>query len=254
MIFDSHAHYDDEQFDNDRESLLGSLLPSKGVSGVINCSSTLESIEKTLNLTKKHSYFYGAVGIHPECAANLPSDYLQLIEKAAQNEKIVAIGEIGLDYHWLDSCPKETQTQVFKSQLELAKKLNLPVILHDREAHGDTMDIVRQYKPRGVLHCFSGSKEMALDALRLGISIGIGGVLTFKNARHIVEVAEAVPMDKIILETDCPYLSPVPHRGKRNDSSLIPLTAERLGEIKGISAEEVLRVSGENIKRIFSIA
>lgn len=253
MIFDSHAHYDDKQFDHDRESLLGSFLAEKGVVGVINCASTLESIDVTVDLCKEYNYFYGAVGIHPECALALPENYMEIIKNAIDNEKIVAIGECGLDYYYEELCPREKQKEVFVNQIKLAKELDLPVIVHDREAHGDTMDILKEYMPKGVVHCFSGSKEMAMELIKMGFYIGLGGVVTFKNAKHSVSVAEAIPLDRLLLETDAPYLSPVPFRGKRNDSSYISYVASKIGYIRGISATEVLETSRENVKNLFGI-
>lgn len=253
MIFDSHTHYDDEQFDCDRESLLGSLLPQKGVCGIINCSSTIESIQKTLDLCTAYPHVYGAVGIHPECAGSLPENYLETVAAAAKADKIVALGEMGLDYHYEDMCPRARQKEVFTAQLELAKKLGLPVILHDREAHGDMLDILREYRPKGVVHCFSGSREMALEAVRLGLYVGLGGVVTFKNARHSAEVASAIPLDRLLLETDCPYLAPAPMRGKRNDSGLIPYTAAKIAELRNVSATEILEASRENVRSLFGV-
>ena len=253
MIFDSHAHYDDEQFDSDRTALLTDILPSKNVIGIINMSSSFESIKKTMDLTEKYSYVYGGVGIHPECAAGLPTDYLSIMEEALSSKKIVAVGEIGLDYHYEDMCPRDVQKKVFKEQLELAKKHDMPVVIHDREAHGDMLEILQQYRPKGVVHCFSGSTEMSREILKLGMYIGIGGVVTFKNARHIVEVTKELPLDRLLLETDCPYLAPVPMRGKRNDSSLIPYSAARIAELKGLSIAEVLEASRNNIKSLFGI-
>lgn len=253
MIFDSHAHYDSQQFDEDREELLGSILPSKGVCGVINNSATYESIAETIALTEKFDYFYGAVGIHPECARDLPEDWAEKVEKGLAHEKIVALGEIGLDYYYEDECPREIQKEVFRRQLEIAKELDVPVIIHDREAHGDTMDILREFKPKGVLHCFSGSVEMCREVMKLGMYIGMGGVVTFKNARHSVEVMKEVPLDRFILETDCPYLAPVPMRGKRNDSSYIPYVAAKIGELRGLTATEVLEISRNNIKTLFGV-
>lgn len=252
-FIDSHAHYDDQQFDCDRESLLGSLLGEKGVAAIINCSSTIDSIEKTIELTRLYPQIYGAVGIHPECAGELPNDWLLRVEQAAGKEKIAAIGEIGLDYYYEDMCPRDRQKEVFLSQLELAKKLQLPVILHDREAHGDMMDILRSHRPKGVLHCFSGSKEMALEAVSLGLYIGLGGVVTFKNARHSTQVAAAIPLDRLLLETDCPYLAPVPFRGKRNDSSLIPYAAAKIAELRGIDLNTLFKACEENTRRLFDI-
>lgn len=252
-IFDTHAHYDDEQFLPDREELLSRILPEKGVCGILNMGTTLETCRDTIAMTKRYPYIYGAVGIHPECAKDLPQGWLKEIEACAAEEKIVAIGEIGLDYHWLDACPKEEQKQVFTAQLELADRLGLPVCIHDREAHGDMMDFMRAYRPKGVMHCFSGSVELSREVIRLGLYIGIGGVVTFKNARHCVEVAADMPLERLLLETDAPYMAPVPLRGKRNDSSLIAHVAERIAEIRGITAEEVRHASLENTRRLFGI-
>ncbi|MBP3704116.1 MAG: TatD family hydrolase [Clostridia bacterium] len=253
MIFDSHAHYDSEQFNEDREELLGSVLPQKGVCGVINMSADFESLEKTVSLCDQYDYFYGAVGIHPECAADLPENWLEEVESLLPHPKIVAIGEIGLDYYWEDACPRERQKEVFIAQLELAKKYDLPVVIHDREAHGDMMEILRKYKPKGVVHCFSGSVELARETIALGMYIGLGGVVTFKNARHSVEVAADIPIDRLLTETDAPYMAPVPMRGKRCDSSMIPYDAAKIAEVRGITAQEVLTAGCENACRLFSI-
>lgn len=252
-IFDTHAHYDDEQFSPDRDELLSRILPEKGVCGILNMGADLKGCRNTVSMTKRYNYMYGAVGIHPECAKDLPPGWLEEIETLAAEEKIKAIGEIGLDYHWLDACPKDTQKQVFAAQLELAERLGLPVCIHDREAHGDMMDFMRRYRPKGVMHCFSGSVELSREAIKLGLYIGIGGVVTFKNARHIVEVAADIPLDRLLLETDAPYMAPVPFRGKRNDSSLISHVAERIAEIRGITAEEVRCASLKNTRRLFAI-
>lgn len=253
MIFDSHAHYDDSQFDADREALLTQVLPSKNVVGILNASSSFESIDQVVELTRKFPMVYGAVGIHPECAKELPEGWYHRISEALDEEKIVAVGEIGLDYYYEDDCPRDIQKTVFRKQLELATEKDYPVIIHDRDAHGDTLDILREYRPRGVVHCFSGSVEMSREILKLGMYLGIGGVVTFKNARHIVEVAAEIPLDRLLLETDCPYLAPVPMRGKRNDSSLIAYVAAKIGEIRGIPAGEVLSASRENIRQLFGI-
>ena len=254
MIFDSHAHYESEQFNADREELLGSILPQKGVVGVINMGSDMESLKQTVELCDKYDYFYGAVGIHPECAAELPEDWLQQVEALLSHPKIIAIGEIGLDYHWEDACPREKQKEVFIAQLELAKKYDLPVVIHDREAHGDMMDILRKYKPKGVVHCFSGSVELARETVALGMYIGLGGVVTFKNARHSVEVAKDIPLDRLLTETDAPYMAPVPFRGKRCDSSMIAYDAAKIAEVRGITAQEVLTAGCENACRLFNIS
>ena len=254
MIFDSHAHYESEQFNADREELLGSILPQKGVVGVINMGSDMESLKQTVELCDKYDYFYGAVGIHPECAAELPEDWLQQVEALLSHPKIIAVGEIGLDYHWEDACPREKQKEVFIAQLELAKKYDLPVVIHDREAHGDMMDILRKYKPKGVVHCFSGSVELARETVALGMYIGLGGVVTFKNARHSVEVAKGIPLDRLLTETDAPYMAPVPFRGKRCDSSMIAYDAAKIAEVRGITAQEVLTAGCENACRLFNIS
>lgn len=253
MIFDSHAHYESEQFSADREELLGSILPQKGVVAVINMGSDMESLQQTIDLCDKYDYFYGAVGIHPECAADLPEDWLEQVEKLLSHPKIVAVGEIGLDYHWEDACPREKQKEVFLAQLELAKKHDLPVVIHDREAHGDMMEILRKYKPKGVVHCFSGSVELARETVALGMYIGLGGVVTFKNARHSVEVAADIPLDRLLTETDAPYMAPVPFRGKRCDSSMIAYDAAKIAEVRGITAQEVLQTACENACRLFNI-
>ncbi len=253
MIFDSHAHYESEQFDADREELLGSLLPQKGVVGVINMGSDMESLRQTVELCDKYDYFYGAVGIHPECAADLPEDWLEQVEALLSHPKIVAVGEIGLDYHWEDACPRERQKEVFIAQLELAEKHGLPVVIHDREAHGDMMEILRKFKPKGVVHCFSGSVELARETVALGMYIGLGGVVTFKNARHSVEVAKDIPLDRLLTETDAPYMAPVPFRGKRCDSSMIAYDAAKIAEVRGITAGEVLAAGCENACRLFGI-
>lgn len=252
-IFDSHAHYDDSQFDGDREELLGQVLPEKGVSGIINMAADLKSCQTTWELTQRYDYVYGAAGIHPEEALDLPDDWLEQVRAWLGRPKMVAVGEIGLDYHWLDACPKDRQQEVFADQLELAKELSLPVVVHDREAHADTLAFLQRYRPAGVVHCFSGSWETAREILDLGMYIGLGGVVTFKNARHPVEVAKNIPLDRLLLETDCPYMAPVPFRGKRNDSSLIAYVVERIGEVRGQPAEEILQAAEANARRLFAI-
>lgn len=256
LIFDSHAHYDNNRFDSDREELLSRVLPEQGVCGVINMGADLAGCRDTVALTEKYDYFYGAVGIHPEDAAEdrLPPDWLAQIRELLSRPKIVAIGEIGLDYHWLEECPKDRQQEVFSLQLELARELDLPVAVHDREAHGDTLEFLRKYRPRGVLHCFSGSWEMAREVLDLGMYLGLGGVVTFKNARQAVEVAEKMPLDRLLLETDAPYMAPEPCRGRRNDSTLIRYVAERIAGLRGMTVETVLNVAADNTRRLFKLA
>lgn len=249
-IFDAHAHYDDDWFDEDREELL-SLLPQKGVSGIVNASVDLKTAQIAKGFAQKYEYMYFTVGFHPENLEDMPKNYLDKIAEMLEHEKAVALGEIGLDYHW--DIEKELQHRVFEEQLKLAKDLDVPVVVHDREAHGDVMEYLRQYKPRGLMHCFSGSVEMLKEVLKLGMSISLGGTVTFKNARVPLEVADAVPLDRLLLETDAPYLSPVPFRGKRNDSSSIIYTAQKIAEIKGIGVQELLDITAENARKLYGI-
>ena len=250
-IFDSHAHYESHQFDKDRDYLLGEYLPENGVCGVINMGSDLDACTETIKLCEKYSYFYGAVGIHPECARDLPADWTDRLKAMLKHDKILAVGEIGLDYHWLEDCPKDRQQEVFAAQLELAERLKLPAVIHDREAHGDMMEFLRKYKPKGVMHCFSGSVELARETIRLGLYIGLGGVVTFKNARHAAEVAADIPLERLLLETDAPYMAPVPCRGKRNDSTLIKYVAQRIAEIRKTTPEVILKASADNTRKLF---
>lgn len=246
MIFDTHAHYTDEQFE-DRDILLPQIH-KEGVSEIITCGTDIKSSINSIELSKKYPFVYAAVGFHPEELTRIDVDIPAL--KNLITERVVAIGEIGLDYYW-NKENKEKQKDGFIRQILLAKELGLPVIVHDREAHGDTLEILKEYKPKGVLHCFSGSTEMAKEIIKLGMYIGIGGVVTFKNAKNLPEVIENIPLDRILLETDAPYLAPVPFRSKRNDSSLIPYIAEKIGDIKGISKEQVLKITKENAYRLF---
>ncbi len=253
VIFDSHAHYLDDRFDNDRDTLLTQLF-NTSVCGIIENGTSAETSRQALELAHRYPHLWAAVGIHPGEAADAKPEDLAILEQLATDEKAVAIGEIGLDYHYDDACPRDVQQYWFRSQLELANKLELPVVVHDREAHEDTLRYLQEYRPRGVVHCFSGSVEMAREILKLGLYIGLGGVVTFKNARKTVEVAAMLPLDRLLLETDAPYLAPVPHRGERCDASLIRHTAETIAEIRGISAEELLAVTTENAKRLYNIS
>ena len=250
-IFDSHAHYNDEQFDIDRDSLLASL-PEAGIVGIINCGTDVASSLASLEMAEKYPFVYAACGYHPESALEFTDDRLAEIEKMLSHEKCVAVGEIGLEYHY-DFVPKDVQKDVFEKHLQLAVKYDMPVIVHDREAHADTMELLMKYKPKGVLHCYSGSAEMAKEVLKLGMYIGLGGAVTFKNAVKPVEVAEMIPLDRLLLETDCPYMAPVPMRGKRNNSAYIEYVAEKIAGVRGISAEEILSITAENTKRLFKI-
>ena len=251
LIFDSHAHYTDPAFDPDREQVLAAL-PEQGVARVMLAASDLASALAGIQLAAQYDYIYTSVGTHPEEAGRVPADYLETLEQLLACRKVHAIGEIGLDYHYPGYDPAQQKT-LFCSQLELAAKHDLPVIMHCRDATGDCMEILRQYRPKGVMHCFSGSAETARELVAMGLYVGFTGVVTFKNARRALEAVRAVPMDRLLVETDCPYMAPVPYRGKRCDSSMIPMTAGRMAEEKGCTLEEMLRQTGENAKRLFSV-
>lgn len=250
-IFDTHAHYDDSRFDEDRDELLSSIQ-SKGISHIVNCGCDLKSSLTTVALSEKYDFIYAAVGVHAHEAEEATESDIEEIEKLYEKEKVVAVGEIGLDYHY-DFSPRDRQLEIFERQLILANTLNLPVIVHDREAHEDTMNLLKKYKPKGVVHCFSGSAEMAKEIVKLGMYIGIGGAVTFKNAKKPVEVVEYLPLDRLLLETDAPYMTPVPFRGQRCDSSYIAYTAEKIAEIKGIDVQELINICNENAKKMFNI-
>lgn len=245
-IFDTHAHYDDSRFDRIKDTLL-EQLHLKGVTNIITCGCDLSSSESAIRLAERHDFVYAAVGYHPE---NLePEPNLTKLKQLLMHKKVVALGEIGLDYHW--DIDKGLQHKWFEEQLKLSLELDIPVIVHDREAHEDCLKLLKKYKPKGVMHCFSGSVETAKEILKLGLYIGLGGVVTFKNARKTVEVAEMLPLDRMLLETDCPYLAPVPFRGKTCHSGHIAFVAERIAQIRGTSTEEILSVTNNNAKRLF---
>ena len=249
-IFDAHAHYDDKWFDEDRAEVLN-CLPEKGISGVVNNSVDLETAAKSIELAEKYSFMYAAVGFHPENLENVPLDYLDRLAKLCEHKKVVAIGETGLDYHW--DTPKDLQKRVFEEQVKLSLDINMPLVVHDREAHGDVFDILRKYRPNALVHCFSGSVELMREAVKLGCYISLGGVVTFKNARHSVEVASEIPLDRLLLETDAPYMAPVPYRGKRCDSSLIPYSAVKIAELRDLPVQKLLDITCENAKRFYRI-
>lgn len=251
-IFDSHAHYLSEAFDDDRDTVLESLLGGS-VCGIVEAGTSITSSEEAVALAKRWPGVYAAVGIHPEEALTVTESDLTALRQLCRREKVVAVGEIGLDYHYEDACPKDLQQQWFRRQLELANELSLPVVIHDREAHEDTLSLLKAYRPSGVLHCFSGSAEMAQEILKLGLYIGIGGVVTFKNARKLVEVAAMLPDDRMLLETDAPYLAPVPLRGHRCDSDMIRHTAAAVAAIRGTTTEAVLTLAEQNARRLFRI-
>lgn len=254
MIFDTHAHYDDEAFDEDREAILNSLVEN-GIGAVVNIGASIQSTKNTLELIKRYPFVYGAVGVHPNETGELNDHLMDWLKHVARKEKVVAIGEIGLDYYWNEPEP-EVQKHWFVRQLALAREVNLPIVVHSRDAAKDTLDIIKAERAGelgGVIHCFSYSLEMAREYLNLGFYLGIGGVLTFNNARKLKEVVEYMPLDRIVLETDCPYLSPVPNRGKRNSSLNLPYVVDAISQIKGVTPEEVVAVTEQNAKRMYGL-
>ena len=238
MIFDTHAHYDDEAFDDDREKLL-ERMQNRGVEYIVNVGASMSSCKSTIGLVRRFPYVYGALGVHPDEVSELTEEDYQWLKKSIYKPKIVAVGEIGLDYHWNDN--KEQQIEWFEKQMDIAREAELPIIIHSRDAANDTYEVMKANKADeigGVIHCFSYTKEMAREYLNMGFYLGIGGVLTFKNAKKLVEVAEYAPLSSIVLETDCPYLAPVPFRGTRNSSLNLPYVVEEISRIKDVPAEE----------------
>ena len=252
-IFDTHAHYDADQFASDREAVL-TALPAAGVGLVVDPGCDVASSREAVALAERFDHVYAAVGIHPEdCDGCTDADF-DVIRELCRREKVVAVGEIGLDYYWKENPPRDFQEQVFRRQIELALELDLPVIIHDREAHGDSLRIVLDYPGlRGVFHCFSGSPEMAQELLKRGWYLGFDGPITYKNAKRAPEVAAITPMDRIVIETDAPYMAPVPFRGKRNDSRLLPYVVEKLAEWNGVTPEEMTDITWQNGKRLFGL-
>lgn len=254
MIFDTHVHYDDEAFDEDRETVLNSLA-GQGIEAVVNISASIQSVKTTLELMKQYPFVYGAVGVHPNETGELTEPLMDWLKHAAGEKKVVAIGEIGLDYYWKEPEP-EVQKHWFVRQLELAREVDLPIVVHSRDAAKDTLDIIKAERAGelgGVIHCFSYSLEMAREYLDLGFYIGVGGVLTFKNARKLKEVVEYMPLERIVLETDCPYLAPEPNRGKRNSSLNLPYVVDAISQIKGVPAEEVIAVTEKNARTMYRL-
>lgn len=253
MIFDSHAHYDDESFDKDREEIINEIH-NNNVIGVLNCGASLDGAKKSVELADKHDFIYAAVGIHPEFADNFDDSTIEELKTLAKHNKVRAIGEIGLDYYYDENPEIQIQKEVFRKQMKLAGELNLPVVIHDRDAHGDTLEIMKEFtNVKGVVHCFSGSVEFARECLKLGYFIGVTGVVTFKNSKKVVEVVKEVPLDKLLVETDCPYMAPTPFRGKRNRSDYIKYVIEKIAEIKNITVEEVENQTILNAKNLINL-
>lgn len=253
MIFDTHAHYDDKQFDEDREKVLGEMS-RKGVGQIVNASAEISSWERTLDLTEKYPFVYGMIGVHPDEVDGLNEEKFEEMKRLLHKDKIVAVGEIGLDYYW-DKASHEIQKKWFVRQLEMAREYNMPVAIHSREAAEDTLHVMKEYGAGlgGIIHCFSYSKELAREYVKMGYSIGVGGVVTFKNAKKLKEVVVDTPIESIVLETDCPYLAPEPNRGKRNDSANLIYVAQVIAQLKGMLVEEVIQKTEENARRVFSL-
>ena len=251
MLFDSHAHLNDERFDEDREELINSLK-AKGVDLVLNPGACIETSKSSVELANKYDFIYAAVGVHPHDVGEMTEDDIETLRKLAlENEKVKAIGEIGLDYYY-DNSPREIQKKWFKRQIELANELKLPIIIHDRDAHGDTFEIIKNTKSPEigcVLHCYSGNVELAKEYVKMGCYISIPGTVTFKNNKKTREVAKEIPLEYLLIETDSPYMAPEPHRGKRNDPSLVQFVADKIAQEKGISYEQVCEATKENAKR-----
>ena len=253
MIFDTHAHYDDKQFSEDRDQILSSMQ-EQGVGTIVDASATVDSWERVLELTKRYPFVYGMIGVHPDEVGDLNEENFARMEQLLHEEKVVAVGEIGLDYYW-DKEQHEIQKEWFIHQLQLARKLNMPVNIHSRESAQDTMEIMKEYATdmKAIIHCYSYSKEMAEEYVKMGYLLGIGGVVTFKNAKKLKEVVKAVPLSHIVLETDCPYLAPEPNRGKRNASSNLIYVAQTIAELKGTTTEEVIAVTEENARKFYGL-
>ncbi len=248
-IFDTHAHYNDAAFDADRNETLASL-PEAGIFRVINCGTDAETSAFSRDLAERYGFLYFAAGVHPEDCGHAAADELARVTAPLSHPKCVALGEIGLDHYWPEP-PRDLQKTFFERQLEIAVSLDKPVIIHDREAHGETLALIKKYRPKGVLHCFSGSVETMREAVALGMYIGFGGAVTFKNAKKTPDVAREVPADRLLLETDCPYMAPVPFRGKRNTSALIPYAAETIARLRGEEAQTLIDRTTENALRLF---
>lgn len=253
MIIDTHAHYDDEQFDTDRDELLKSM-EAGGIGLIVNAGSTIDSWKKIVELTEGYSFMYGAIGIHPDEVGDMDDEQFSRMSDLLELDKIVAVGEIGLDYYW-DKEEHDLQKEWFIRQLGLAREKDMPVIIHSRDAAADTFEIMKQHAAgmKAVIHCYSYSAEMAREYVKMGYYIGVGGVVTFKNAKKLKQVVEEIPLASIVLETDCPYLAPVPYRGKRNTSLYLPYVAEQVAELKGITVEDVIRQTEKNSRELYGL-
>ena len=254
MIFETHAHYDDERFEEDRDALITSM-PGRGVGAIINVGASIESTKTTLALSEKYPFVYAAVGVHPSDISGLNEETFAWLKEQTKKEKVAAVGEIGLDYYW-DKEPEvqKQQRYWFAEQMKMAREASLPVIIHSRDAAADTMEVMKSVHAEeipGVIHCYSYSKEMAQEFIKMGYYIGVGGVVTFKNAKKLKETVQEIPLDRILLETDCPYMAPEPHRGERNDSSYIPFVIKKIAELRGITPEEVEQATRANAERLY---
>ena len=254
MIFDTHAHYDDKAFDEDREEMLASL-PENGIGNVVNVCASINSLRRIIPLTEKYPYVWGAAGVHPDYAEEMTEETLEEIRKVLQHEKILAVGEIGLDYYWHKEPENhKRQQEMFRAQMDIAREEKIPFMIHSRDAAEDTLTIVKEYMQKGmyggIMHCYSYGLEHAREYVKMGLLLGIGGVVTFTNGRKLKEVVHEIPLENLVLETDCPYLAPVPYRGKRNCSLYLPYVVQAIAELKGVPADEVIRVTEENARRL----
>ncbi|MCR4634850.1 TatD family hydrolase [Butyrivibrio fibrisolvens] len=255
MIFDTHAHYDDRQFENDRYSLLDSMKEA-GIGTIVNNAADLESVETSLELAHRYDFVYAAVGVHPENAYELDDSKLLWLRDKSHDPKAVAIGEIGLDYHYPDNPDRDTQIKWFRAQLRLALEEKLPVVIHSRDAAADTMEIMKEAASKGIvadIHCYSYSPEQALEYVKMGFYIGVGGVVTFKNGKKLKQTVDKIPLDRILLETDCPYMAPEPFRGSRNSSVYLPYVVKAIADIKGVTPQEVVDITEQNARRFYGI-
>ncbi|SFO51764.1 TatD DNase family protein [Pseudobutyrivibrio sp. JW11] len=256
MIFETHAHYDDEKFDEDRVELLSHLLRENNIGNIVNVGATFRGCKDSIKLAEEYDNVYAAIGIHPEEIDEINEDVINWLRENSSNPKVVAIGEIGLDYYWVKESEQRAKQRLwFDRQMDLALEVNLPVIIHSRDAAEDTLNTIIRYNTqglKGIVHCYSYSKEIAMEYVKMGWYIGVGGVVTFKNGRKLVETVEAIPIENIVLETDCPYMAPVPHRGERNSSIYLSHVAEKIAELKGLTVKEVEDITYENALRVYT--